>query len=102
MKDMKVYISGPISGVNNFENIFSNAEEFLKSKGYAVINPVRFNDVLPKDFEYEDFMRLGFAMIDIVDAVYMLPGWDMSKGAQAEFHYAKVLGKIILYPWEEF
>ena len=42
------------------------------------------------------------AMIDCCDTVCMLPGWENSDGANAEYLYAKKCGKEIIfdYSWD--
>lgn len=40
---MKVYIAGKITNNANYEKEFKEAEEYLKSKGYVVINPVKLS-----------------------------------------------------------
>lgn len=101
VKQMRVYISGPITGIKNFESNFAEAEKFLKSNGCAVINPARLNTVLPEGLGYQEYMKLDFALVDMADALYMLPNWSSSKGARAECNYAEVLGKKIIYPGTE-
>ena len=52
---MKVYISGPITNVDNFEEAFFKREKTLKSLGYLVANPVTFCKPL------EERIRKNFA-----------------------------------------
>ena len=85
-----IYISGPITGVDNYLDNFNAAEEYLKDLGYQVINPARFNAVLP-ELDYEQYMKVDFALLDLCDSIYMLDGWGDSKGANREYGYA--LGK---------
>lgn len=85
-----IYISGPITGVDNYLDNFNAAEEYLKDLGYEVINPARFNAVLP-ELDYEQYMKVDFALLDLCDSIYMLDGWRDSKGANREYGYA--LGK---------
>ena len=89
-KHYTVYISGPITGVENYLFNFNKAEEYLKDLGYQVINPARFNAVLP-ELDYEQYMKVDFALLDLCDSIYMLDGWRDSKGANREYGYA--LGK---------
>lgn len=85
---MRVYISGPITGIDNYKEIFREAEERISSSGHDVINPAALSEVLP-DLECEEFMKLDFALLDLCDAILMLDGWVNSKGATREYHYAK-------------
>jgi hypothetical protein len=94
---MLVYISGGITNNPNYEEDFRIGEEWLKLNDYTPINPTKLNDALPNDFTYEKFMKIDYALIDISDAIFMLKGWQKSKGACAELAYAKSIGKVILY-----
>ena len=88
---MKVYIAGKITGLENYQQKFRAAQDRLEARGYSVMNPA----VLPLGFDYEDYMRICFAMIDVCDAVYMLDNWRDSPGAIREYEYAK--GKEIIF-----
>lgn len=93
---MRIYISGPITGIDNYKEIFREAEERTAASGHDVINPAELNDVLP-DLEYEEFMRLDFALLDLCDAILMLDGWVNSKGATREYYYAKAKGIRVIF-----
>ena len=53
--------------------------------------------IMPDGFLYEEYMRVCLSMIDVCDAVYMLPCWKDSPGAMFEKQYAEFNGKKILY-----
>lgn len=89
----KVYISGPITGTENYMERFEKAEKELTDRGYSVINPAKVNAQLPDDTTYEEYMKMSLIMLDMCDTIYMLRGWEKSKGSCAEYEYSKALGK---------
>lgn len=93
---MLVYISGKITGNKNYKEDFLKAEHWLKLNGYKPINPSKLCDVFPK-LTYEQFLAIDYKLIELADAIFMLDGWQKSKGACAELSYAKSLGKKVLY-----
>jgi hypothetical protein len=88
---MIAYISGRITGDSQYRKKFANAETVLMNLGYTTLNPAR----LPEGLEYEQYMFLDFAMIDVSDLVVMLPDWRRSKGAKMERRRAIESGKPI-------
>lgn len=86
---MRVYISGPITGTNDYMERFAAAEEKLKKDGYSVINPAKVNSMMPKDTTYEEYMRMSFTMLDMCEVIYMMKGWEKSSGANREYGYAR-------------
>ena len=93
---MLVYISGKITRNENYKNDFLKAEYWLKLNDYTPINPAKLDEVLPK-LTYQQLMAIDYKLIELADAIFMLGGWQRSKGACAELSYAKSLGKKVLY-----
>ena len=92
---MRIYISGGISGVENYKEKFNAAQRELEQNGNEVINPALYGETLPK-LMYEEYMRIGLNFIDMCDAVYMLKGWEKSRGANREYGYALASDKMIV------
>ena len=94
---MKIYIAGKITGKDDYEDDFKQAEEKLLKLGHTVMNP----SFLPKGFDQSDYHHVCMAMIDVCEAVYFLPTWTDRKGAHLEMGYAKAKGKKIILPTEQ-
>lgn len=92
---MRIYISGPITNTPDYISNFSVAEQKLKSEypNAKIINPTVL-DKLP--LEYDEYMKLDLMLLDMCDAIYMMNGWEKSKGACIEFDYATAKELIIL------
>ena len=93
---MKIYISGPITGTDDYLERFENAEKYLTSRGYTVINPAKVNSNLPEDTSYDDIMKMCYVMLDMAEGIYMMPGWEKSKGACIEYGYARAKGYTVI------
>lgn len=89
---MKVYISGPITGVSNAREIFAEAQEKLEAKGYEVVNPFDVGDDLPQDTDWADFMIADLKALKECQGIYFLPRWQMSPGANIEKIFALRIG----------
>lgn len=93
---MKIYISGPITGNEKFREQFNRAEEIIKGTGNEAINPASGSDW---GLSWSMYMQLAKAIIDSgdVDAIYMLRGWDRSRGASRERFWAAARGIPVIY-----
>ena len=93
----KIYISGPITGVKDYDQIFKSAHKDLESIGKGVLDLVDMTKNLTVQLEYETYMKMAFALIDDADEIYMLQGWERSAGANRELGYAIGKGKRVIY-----
>jgi hypothetical protein len=107
---MRIYISGKMTGCPDLNRpAFDAAEKRLTAQGHFVINPHRISalfgtaDAIARSFEYfydnEDgskchayyYIKLACAVMDAdlaavrsCDAIYLLRGWETSRGAKKE------------------
>lgn len=120
---MNIYLAGPMRGIKdfNFPAFFAAAEK-LRAEGHSVFNPAE-RDV--EEFgpdrlktatgsEEEVSRNLGFSGLTLArkcflhdthyicttaDAIYVLPGWETSRGAKAERALGEAIGlKIVELP----
>ena len=94
---MKIYVSGPMSGLTDKNRqAFMDAEELLVAAGYEVLTPARVDELFPPDpDEYRDwhwYMSKCLPMVDEADGLAMLPGWVKSRGARWEADRALEIG----------
>lgn len=95
-KKQKVYISGPITGrkEEEYKSDFNNAELWLTGLGYDVVNPVSYG--LIENGKWEDYMRRDIKLLCDCDYIYLLDGWQDSRGSRVEYGVACDLGIKIL------
>lgn len=98
------YISGPITNNPSYRKQFNEAAKHLESQRQIVLNPVKLGLMLELEQgapSWTDYMKLDITALIQCDAIYMLKGWESSKGATLEHHIAKELGLKITYQEEE-
>lgn len=93
----RIYISGAITGTTDYMERFAQTEADLKKAGYEVVNPAKVNVQLPESTSYDDYMKMSLCMLETCDYIYMLRGWQDSKGANMELCKAKELKMHIFY-----
>lgn len=95
---MKIYISGPIGGQNITRTIdrFENVARELKMEGHSVVVPT---DVSHWRLSWSTYIQMAFDILKSgdIDQVYMLSGWQESKGATLERYMARVMGIPVTY-----
>lgn len=84
-----IYIAGPISGVPKYWEAFEKAEDELSAAGYIPLSPSR----LPGELSNQKAMQICIGMINAADGALFLPGYQKSRGAQAEYIYCEYIGK---------
>jgi hypothetical protein len=120
---MKVYVAGPMQGYPDFNfPAFARATAWLRQQGHFVFSPAErdlerdkergVDTVTNATGDIKEAAAKGFSLRDALtddthficqtaNAIAMLPGWENSKGAQAEWALARALGHKIMYLTEE-
>lgn len=90
-----VYIAGPMRNRPDYNMAeFNRIEEKLRRVFHCrVVNPARFGEILLNN--YEDDIKLNnvafqivMSILPICNKLYLLDGWQDSKGAREEVEYA--------------
>ena len=107
-----VYISGPMTGLPGFNfPAFDKAAVTLAADGWVPLNPAELERqehpardysqydgrTLPPGFCLETTAYRDLEAVRKCDAIFMLKGWEKSKGARAEKALAEWLGKQVMY-----
>lgn len=102
MKKKVIYVSGKITGTSDYADRFSAVEDRLIAEGYEVLNPVRTGKWLerylaPEKPTWVQYMKHAIAAMMQADYIYMMGGWNQSKGGWLEHFLARVLNYNIIY-----
>ena len=89
----RVYIAGPITGIDNYKDRFRRAEILLEQSGYQPVSPVGEES----GYTYRDYINRGLSKLATCDAICMLPGWMGSRGAKLEKWYAETVKLPVMF-----
>jgi hypothetical protein len=113
-KKSKIYIAGPMQGYPDFNfSAFSTASHTLRRQGYTVFSPAekdmeKYGESFGKgtqgnleevpEFDFREALAIDTDWIcRHADELYMLKGWEKSRGATAEHALGIALGLEIQY-----
>lgn len=98
---MKIYISGKISGTDLTETRkrFAAVAKVMKRIGVEPVNPLE--NGLSEHDTWKAHMLKDIADMLQCKAIYMLQGWQDSKGACIEHYIATKVGMPIMYEVEQ-
>lgn len=116
---MRIYISGPMTGLpDNNRPAFDAAAKRLREQGHFVINPAELSalfgsaEEISKEFKIfysisrqsqiaQSVMDADLAAVRSCGAIYMLRGWETSRGAKRELKEALEHGLTIMQEGDE-
>lgn len=94
----KVYISGPMTGLPNFNReAFAEAERWCLMNGLSPFNPGWMTFSEDSAFTYEEILQIDLAALSVCDTILLLPGYEKSNGAKVELEMALRLGLKVEY-----
>lgn len=93
---MRVYISGAITGTDDYMERFAEAEKIISSRGHIPVNPAKVLSSLPDTTTYREYIKLSLDMLQMCSGIYMLDSWQQSEGAKLEHQYAETCKMLIL------
>ena len=101
MNNKRIYISGAIAhhDIDERKAAFAAAARRLKSEGYTPVNP--FENGLPDSEDWRRHMRVDIGMLLQCGRIYMLRGWEFSKGAKLELDVASSCGIEVMFETHE-
>lgn len=105
---MRVYLCGPMTGLPEFNYpAFHAAAARLRAKGYEVLSPAEYQQRAYKgtprpanDTPWRVWLKRGLRFMLKCDAVFVLDGWEKSRGASLEVQIAREL-EMPVYPLGE-
>lgn len=115
---MKIYLAGPMTGIPYFNfPAFNDAASMLRDQGHEVFNPAEADnarhgtDISRDNFKGDPgiaIAKYGFSLREALaedfaylceeaEAIALLPGWEASSGARAEWAVANALKLRFIY-----
>ena len=97
-KKLKIYISGAISNIDYAVAFaaFDAAETRLAEMGHVPVNPMK--KVGPTEGKtWEEYMKEDIPIMLECDGIFMLRGFENSRGAMLELYVAATVGMQVIY-----
>ena len=102
MKKITIHISGPMTGIKEYNYpLFNAVEEYLREEGFEVLNPASLLPAPPEDrslypYEYKALLQENIQWIfEKAEAQVSLYGSESSNGARAE----QAVARALKLPW---
>lgn len=95
MPETVVYLSGPITGIENFnKELFKTIKNKVESLGFTCIDT---HDICEEDWSWNKCMKKSIQYMMKADIVFFIDGWQNSKGCKIENRLVVELGITHFY-----
>lgn len=95
IRNKKVYLSGPITGVKNYKGLFIFTNKLVRMcDASQVFDPA---SQVPDSLNYEEAMKRCIRALTDHDTIVMLPDWNVSQGSKIEHEVARACGMDVIY-----
>lgn len=93
-RDLSLYLSGPITGMPDLNKpAFDELREVLRPLFKNVLVPHDFFEgVDTEGWTWQQYMRTCVRELATADAIFLMKGWNQSRGALLEAHIAEQIG----------
>lgn len=89
-KMFSLYLAGPMTGLSEFNYpAFNRVAKQLRDFGFYVVNPAELSPTTDQSWEY--YMKITIAGMVTCDGIFLLNGWEASRGARIEDNLARSL-----------
>ena len=98
MKTVRIYISGPIAHydlderISTFAQMQDGIETTCRNSGLNVLVVNPFCNGISQSKPWQEHMRADLKMLLSCDVIYMMHGWEHSKGCKLELDVASSTG----------
>lgn len=90
-----LYVSGRITGTQDYPQRFAVGCEEVRAMGYVAVSPL-VNGSDPA-LSWHEYMKRDIRTLLACDGVYLLRGWQDSRGARLEKLIADGLDMLVVY-----
>lgn len=98
---LTLYVAGPIGNTTDYAERFSAGCRDVFCMGHTPVNPLQVNPSVANTPEtWAQCMKVDIRTLLECDGIYLLRGWERSRGALLEKHVAEALGMQVLYQEE--
>ena len=94
---MIVYISGAVRKDSSYMQKFHAAEIDVRDAGHIPINPAKFISKI-HGLSENQIMDICYSLLDMADAIYLLPDWTESLWCNQEVGFARAKGLMLFTP----